>query len=76
MDNPFGKQEMRKPKLNEYFVKSNAKTHINNDCWSLDYIYRLHIGWTSLTYDDNSDNKDLREEAFYCDRVQLWLFWF
>ena len=32
MDNPFGKQEMRKPKLNEYFVKLNAKTHINNDC--------------------------------------------
>ena len=50
MDNPFGKQEMRKPKLNEYFVKSNAKTHINNDCWSLDYIYRLHFGWTCLTY--------------------------
>ena len=32
MDNPLGKQEMRKPKLNEYFVKLNAKTHINNDC--------------------------------------------
>ena len=27
-------------------------------------------------YSKQSDNKDLREEAFYCDRVQLWLFCF
>ena len=26
------KQEIRKSKLNEYFVKSNAKTLTDNDC--------------------------------------------
>ena len=26
-------------------------------------------------YEKQSDNKDLRQEAFYCDRMQLCLFW-
>ena len=59
----------------EYIVKSKAKTHIDNDCWSLDYIYRLQSGWTCLTYGNLCCPKWKPRQIVDDDQIGIFRWW-
>ena len=56
-------------------MKSNAKTNIDNDCWTLDNNFCIQSGWTCLTYGNLCCPKWKPRQIVDDDQIVIFKWW-